>query len=123
MKIGVIDSGLGNVGSVLNMIKKIGYHSIKISKTTDFQNVDKIIIPGVGSFDSGIQKLQEKDFISILLDQANEGKHILGICLGIYKKAKTFYGNMSRNADACVIKRRRTQRRVKFNSRSRKKIS
>ena len=56
--IGIIDYGMGNVGSVESMINFLGYHKTKIIETSEeLKTVDKIILPGVGTFDNGMENL------------------------------------------------------------------
>ena len=81
--IAILDYGLGNLGSISNMLKVIGEKS-KI--TNDFETIrrsDGIILPGVGAFDAGMCKLNESGLAEVIKDEANKGKHILGICLGM----------------------------------------
>jgi glutamine amidotransferase len=81
----VIDYGVGNLGSVLNMLKKVGATNIKSSnKESDILAADKIILPGVGAFDHGMKKLKENGMDNILRQAALEQKtEIMGICLGM----------------------------------------
>ena len=83
--IGIIDYGMGNVGSVESMINHLGYHKTKIVTTPqELKNVDKIILPGVGTFDNGMKSLQESGLLSELNKQVlNKNKPVLGICLGM----------------------------------------
>lgn len=46
----VVDYGMGNHGSIINMLKKVGAHAIVSSKPEDIELADKIILPGCGSF-------------------------------------------------------------------------
>lgn len=82
--ISIIDYGAGNVGSIQNMLKRIGHKSVITSNIQDIENATKIILPGVGSFDYGMQQLTERKIIDVLnrkvLDQKTP---ILGICLGV----------------------------------------
>lgn len=81
--IAIIDYGLGNLGSISNMLKVIGEKS-KI--TNDFeiiQKADGIILPGVGAFDAGMTNLNESGLTVVIKDEAATGKPILGICLGM----------------------------------------
>ena len=56
--IGIIDYNMGNIGSVESMINHLGYYKTKIIKTPkDLREVDKIILPGVGTFDNGVKNL------------------------------------------------------------------
>ena len=82
--IGVIDYRIGNVNSVVNMLKKIGVLSRIVNSAEEIEKVDKLIIPGVGSFDAGIKKLRESGLVEPILKHAvREKKPILGICLGM----------------------------------------
>lgn len=82
--IAVIDYGMGNVGSILNMLKKIGVPAVLSDDTYELEKADKLILPGVGTFDSGMRKLREKGLEDVLKRHAVEnGKPLLGICLGM----------------------------------------
>lgn len=83
--IGILDYGMGNVGSIYNMLNKIGLSEVVIlSDPTKLTTVKGIILPGVGSFDTGMYLLKSKGFIEYLNYYANElKKPILGICLGM----------------------------------------
>lgn len=83
--IGIVDYGMGNVGSVESMINHLGYHKTKIiKKKSDLELVDKIILPGVGTFDNGIINLKKYDLLDELNKQVLENKKpVLGICLGM----------------------------------------
>ncbi len=80
----IIDYGLGNLGSLLNMLKKLNVEAKISSDITDFEEADKLILPGVGSFDQGAYNLKEFKLIDILNKQVIAKKiPILGICLGM----------------------------------------
>ena len=81
--IGILDYGIGNVGSIQNMLKKAGAAS-EIVHTADTLSIcDKLILPGVGAFDEGMNRL-EASGMRIALDAAvAQGKPVLGICLGM----------------------------------------
>lgn len=83
--VGIIDYGVGNIGSIANMLKKIGYSDIKMVRTVDdIRAADKYILPGVGSFDAGMKLLNEsgmREELDLQILQAK--KPILGICLGM----------------------------------------
>jgi glutamine amidotransferase len=80
----VIDSGFGNVGSVSNMLRKIGCSYVVSNKSDDLLNADKIIVPGVGSFDNGMRLLKQGSWINALENACLKRKTpILGICLGM----------------------------------------
>lgn len=80
----IIDYGLGNLGSIKNMLKKIGYDSEITSDHALIQSASKLILPGVGAFDQGMKNLEERGLISLLNQKVLEEKTpILGICLGM----------------------------------------
>lgn len=83
-KIGIINSGIANIASVANMIKKIGYHASIINIDIEYNShFTHLIIPGVGSFDRGIKNLKDSAFDSIIYKHIESEKPILGICLGM----------------------------------------
>ena len=81
--IGVIDYGIGNIGSIGNMLKKIGAVSKPIDCPEKIKPCNKVILPGVGKFDYGMERLAQKGFHEAIRAFADEGKPILGICLGM----------------------------------------
>lgn len=78
----IVDYQAGNIGSIRNMLKRMGHESVITSSTTDLMKAQRIILPGVGSFDYGMQKLGELGLIEALTSRQKEGAPILGICLG-----------------------------------------
>lgn len=81
--VAIVDYGLGNLGSIANMLKVIGEKSIITSDCDKIASADRIILPGVGAFDAGMQKLQEANLVDAIKREAQKGKPILGICLGM----------------------------------------
>ncbi|MDA2935701.1 imidazole glycerol phosphate synthase subunit HisH [Patescibacteria group bacterium AH-259-L05] len=80
----IIDYGVGNLGSVQNMLKKIGTKSLISSNTSDIMSADKLILPGVGAFDNGMKNLKDSGLIPILNHKViKEKTPILGVCLGM----------------------------------------
>ena len=80
----IINYKAGNVRSIQNMLKKIGVKSIISDKVEDIENADKLILPGVGSFDYGMEQLEKSGLIPVLNKKVIENKTpILGICLGV----------------------------------------
>ena len=81
--IAILDYGLGNLGSISNMLKVIGEKSKITNDEKVIDAADGIILPGVGAFDAGMSKLHELGLDEVIKKQAQNGKPILGICLGM----------------------------------------
>ncbi|CAL7963045.1 Imidazole glycerol phosphate synthase subunit HisH 2 [Gammaproteobacteria bacterium] len=80
----IIDYGMGNFGSILNMLKRIGVSASITSDREQIQKASKIILPGVGSFDSAMNRLLALNVICALEKKVLQEKvPILGICLGM----------------------------------------
>lgn len=80
----IIDYGAGNIGSIQNMIRKIGFQAAVTSKASEIMNAEKLILPGVGSFDYGMQQLIDSGLIDTINQKVLVEKvPILGICLGV----------------------------------------
>lgn len=88
--IAIIDYGMGNLGSIKNMLRKIGVDAQITSSKKDIEEASKLILPGVGAFDSGMTKLKELDLIDILNHKVLLQKTpILGVCLGVQLMTKS----------------------------------
>ncbi len=84
MKLGIIDYGVGNINSIFSMYRYLGYKADIVSSCNQIIHLDKIILPGVGSFDFGMSSIHEKGFFDILNKKVLEEKTpVLGICLGM----------------------------------------
>lgn len=80
----IIDYGLGNIGSIVNMIRKVGYECVVSCEIEKIRNATKIILPGVGAFDSAMKRLSELSLIDVLKEKVIiEKTPIIGICLGM----------------------------------------
>lgn len=81
----IVDYGVGNLASVLNMFRKIGVKDAVISGEGDVvAKATKILLPGVGAFDGGMGHLERSGLIPVLNDKALKEKvPVLGICLGM----------------------------------------
>lgn len=80
----IVNYGLGNLGSVFNMLKKIGVKAVISSDLHVLEQADKLILPGVGHFDAAMKKIDELGFRNVLEKKALIDKvPILGICLGM----------------------------------------
>jgi len=80
----IIDYGVGNLASVLNILKRIKVEAEITSDKTRILNASKILLPGVGAFDTAVTKIQEYGLADVLNKKALEDKvPVLGICLGM----------------------------------------
>ena len=82
--IAIIDYGLGNPASVRNMLRKAGHEAQVSADPAVLQSASRLILPGVGAFDHGMQNLEDRGLIPILNEVVLEHKTpLLGICLGM----------------------------------------
>jgi imidazole glycerol-phosphate synthase subunit HisH len=80
----IVNYGMGNLGSVKNMFKRIGANATISADPDVIYKASKILLPGVGAFDTAMQKINEQDFIEVLNHKAKKEKvPVLGICLGM----------------------------------------
>ncbi len=82
--ISIINYGVGNLASVVNMIHKVGGRAQICHKPLDINHATKILLPGVGAFDHGMQMLHDGGWLPFLNEAVLEKKvPVLGICLGM----------------------------------------
>ncbi len=84
MTIMIIDYGLGNLGSIQNMLKKLGVNSEIASDVSSIERATKIILPGVGAFDAGMTQLNQSGLRPALdIAVLQRRVPVVGICLGM----------------------------------------
>jgi glutamine amidotransferase len=82
--IAIIDYDVGNVGSIANMLRKAGADAVITADPWEISAADRIVLAGVGSFDTGMRKLRERGLVDLLDRKVREGgTPLLGICLGM----------------------------------------
>lgn len=88
--ISIIDFGMGNIGSIQNMLARIGVQSDITSDHAAIRKATKLILPGVGAFDKAMTNLRELGLIDVLNEMVL-GKRVpvLGICLGMQLLGKS----------------------------------
>ena len=79
----IVDYGVGNLFSLTSSFKAIGVDVITSGDKEVLAKADKIILPGVGAFGDASDKLFSSGLAEVLIEQANKGKPLLGICLGM----------------------------------------
>lgn len=81
--IAIIDYGIGNLFSVVSSFKYIGQDAVVTSDPEVIRKSDKLILPGVGAFGDAILKLRQTGLDKVIIEEAKNGKPIMGICLGM----------------------------------------
>jgi len=81
--IGIIDYGMGNLGSVSNACRFLGLNAKIITRKQEMDSCRAVVLPGVGAFGDCMNHLVEHDFINAIEDWIQAGKPLMGICLGL----------------------------------------
>lgn len=81
--IAVIDYGVGNLFSLTSSLNMIGAKCIVTADPDEIKKADKLLLPGVGAFADAINKLTALGLDKVIIEEAKNGKPILGICLGM----------------------------------------
>jgi glutamine amidotransferase len=79
----IVDPGLGNIQSLVNMIARAGGESRVARAPEELVERAKVVLPGVGSFDRGITALRDRGFDEALRAAVASGARLLGVCLGM----------------------------------------
>jgi glutamine amidotransferase len=105
----IIDTGVGNLASIRNMLRRADAESKISTKVEDLAAAEKLILPGIGAFDAGMARLRELGVVDVLRARVVEAKvPLLGICLGAQL---LFEGSDEGNAPGLALLRGRV---VKF---------
>jgi glutamine amidotransferase len=81
--VSLVDYGLGNLGSVVNMLKRAGSEARLVSTPEEIVASDRVLLPGIGAFDEGMARLRDQGLESALKEFAGSGRPLFGICLGM----------------------------------------
>lgn len=80
----IVDYGMGNSGSIVNMLKKVGAETVISHETSVLEKASKLILPGVGAFNKAVTSLERLEIVPLLKRKVLEEKTpIMGICLGM----------------------------------------
>lgn len=81
--VAIVDYGVGNLFSLRSSLESIGASAFVTSDESEIRNADKIILPGVGAFGDAADKLRKTGLDKVVVSEAEKGKPIMGICLGM----------------------------------------
>ena len=80
----IIDYGVGNIGSVENMFRRLGVPVTCSAEPADVRRAVKLLLPGVGAFDRGMKMMRDRDLVEALEEAVLARRvPVLGICLGM----------------------------------------
>lgn len=83
MSVALVDYGLGNPGSVANMLKRLGQSCELVTTPEEILRSERVLLPGVGAFDAAVTRLRERGLVDALQEYGRSGRPLLGICLGM----------------------------------------
>ena len=81
--IAIVDYGVGNLFSLQSSLAAIGTEAVVTADPQVLRQADKLLLPGVGAFEDAIGKLRATGLAELVVELANGGKPLLGICLGM----------------------------------------
>lgn len=81
--IAILDYGVGNLFSLVSSLKMIGADAVVTGDPEVIRAADKLILPGVGAFADAARKLRDSGLDRVLCEEAEKGREIMGICLGM----------------------------------------
>lgn len=83
MKVGIVNYGMGNIGSVRRALEQLQAEVVIADAPERMAGVDRIILPGVGAFGEGMARLRTAGWVEALHEYVHGGTPLLGICLGM----------------------------------------
>ena len=81
--IAIVDYGVGNLFSLISSFNKIGADIVVTADPQVISRADGIILPGVGAFEDAAKKLRDSGLDKVIKAEAQKGKKLMGICLGM----------------------------------------
>ena len=83
LKVGIIDYGIGNWGSIKNSLSRLGFRTILSKNKNELKKSDLLFLPGVGAYKPAMKAILERGLDTLIYESANQKKPIIGICLGM----------------------------------------
>jgi glutamine amidotransferase len=83
MTVSIVAYGLGNLGSVENMLRRVGARSVLVRTPEEVLESERLLLPGIGAFDAGMRRLNEQGLTPAIKEFASLGLPVFGICLGM----------------------------------------
>lgn len=83
VSIAIVDYGMGNQASVVNTLRSLGYRVKLADSPAGLDDSQLLVLPGVGAFPAAMKALKERGLVDYLRQQGQQGRPILGICLGM----------------------------------------
>jgi glutamine amidotransferase len=83
MKVGIVNYGVGNLNSVARAFSDLGARVVVAEHPNDLSDSSHLVLPGVGAFAAGISMLNLHGWADVLVRLVQEGRPLLGICLGM----------------------------------------
>ncbi len=82
-EIAVVGYGIGNVGSIINMLRKLRVAAEIVTDAGALASAKRVILPGIGAFDACMSALDDSGLRGAVMDFARSGRPLLGICVGM----------------------------------------
>jgi glutamine amidotransferase len=87
-EVSILDYGIGNIGSILNMLRKLRVPAETVSGRDAVRAASRLILPGIGAFDACVTALEASGLREDVLEFAATGRPLLGICVGMQMLTK-----------------------------------
>lgn len=81
--IGIVDYGIGNLGSVTKAFRACGAETVLTGDKGELRRADALVLPGDGAFGAAMEELRARGLVDLLRDAARGGTPLLGICIGM----------------------------------------
>ncbi|MBF87887.1 MAG: imidazole glycerol phosphate synthase subunit HisH [Pelagibacterales bacterium] len=83
LKVGIIDYSICNLYSIERALRYVGHETYFVKSPKEIENIDALVLPGVGAFSTGIKNLKKINMDKGIVDYVKSGRPLLGICLGM----------------------------------------